>query len=207
MSATWVRSFLARQRLALWSAAILALTLLIIGALLMAALEANLRREVDEALLLRAQHVEHGITVDQDGALSAAAASPGLADLAPLDEITAPGIYVQVVDPTGAVLLSSANLPGAGLPVPADLAQQTLAGRQTYATVPLGPERVRLLGWPVLQPAAGSAPSSWVSRCTSWTSPCGICGSYWAWRPSWPCCWRWPAVGGCGARPCVPWLK
>ena len=61
----------------------------------MAALEANLRREVDEALMLRAQHVEHGITVDQDGALSAAGASPGLADLAPLDEITAPGIYVQ----------------------------------------------------------------------------------------------------------------
>ena len=149
MSATWVRSFLARQRLALWSAAILALTLLIIGALLMAALEANLRREVDEALLLRAQHVEHGITVDQDGALSAAGASPGLADLAPLDEITAPGIYVQVVDPTGAVLLSSANLPGGGLPVPADLVQQTLAGRQTYATVPLGRERVRLLGRPV----------------------------------------------------------
>jgi len=107
MSASWVRSFLARQRLALWSAAILALTLLIIGALLMAALEVNLRREVDEALLLRAQHVEHGITVEQDGALSAAGASPGLADLAPLDEITAPGIYVQVVDPTGAVLLSS----------------------------------------------------------------------------------------------------
>ena len=150
MSARWVRSFLARQRLALWSAAILALTLLIIGALLMAALEANLRREVDEALLLRGQHVEHGITVDQDGALSAAGASPGLADLAPLDEITAPGIYVQVVDPTGAVLLSSANLPGGELPVPADLVQQTLAGRQTYATVPLGRERVRLLGLPVL---------------------------------------------------------
>ena len=150
MIMTWVRSFLARQRLALWSAAILALTLLIIGALLMAALEANLRREVDEALLLRAQHVEHGITVDQDGALSAAGASPGLADLAPLDEITAPGIYVQVVDPTGAVLLSSANLPGGGLPVPADFVQQTLTGRQTYATVPLGRERVRLLGRPVL---------------------------------------------------------
>ena len=104
MIMTWVRSFLARQRLGLWSAAILALTLLITGALLMAALEANLRREVDEALLLRAQHVEHGITVDQDGALSAAGASPGLADLAPLDEITAPGIYVQVVDPTGSGL-------------------------------------------------------------------------------------------------------
>ncbi len=52
MSARWVRSFLARQRLGLWSAAILALTLLITGALLMAALEANLRREVDEALVL-----------------------------------------------------------------------------------------------------------------------------------------------------------
>ena len=58
MFARWLRSFLARQRLALWSAAILALALLFIGALLMAALEANLRREVDEALLLRAQHVD-----------------------------------------------------------------------------------------------------------------------------------------------------
>ena len=150
MSATGCAASWPGSASALWSAAILALTLLIIGALLMAALEANLRREVDEALLLRAQHVEHGITVDQDGTLSAAGASPGLADLAPLDEITAPGIYVQVVDRTGAVLLSSANLPGGGLPVPADLVQQTLAGRQTYATVPLGRERVRLLGRPVL---------------------------------------------------------
>ena len=55
----------ARQRLALWSAAILVLTLLVIGVLLLATLEANLRREVDEALLLRAQHVEHGIAVDR----------------------------------------------------------------------------------------------------------------------------------------------
>jgi two-component system OmpR family sensor kinase len=150
MSMRWIRKFLVRQRLALWSALILMLTMVIIGALLMAALEVNLRREVDEALLLRAQHVEHGIAVDQDGTLSPAGVGTGLADLALLDEITAPGIYVQVLDHDGTVLLSSANLPGGGLPVPADLAQQTLAGRQTYVTVPIGRERVRLLGRPVL---------------------------------------------------------
>jgi two-component system OmpR family sensor kinase len=147
---TWVRKVLARQRLALWSALILVLVLLIIGALLMAALEANLRREVDEALLLRAQHVEHGIAVDQDGTLSPAGVGTGLADLAPIDEIAAPGIYVQMLDHDGAVLLSSANLPGGGLPVPAGLVQQTLAGRQTTITVPIGQERVRLLGRPVV---------------------------------------------------------
>jgi two-component system OmpR family sensor kinase len=150
MAMIWVRKFLARQRLALWSALILVLTLVIIGALLMAALEANLRREVDEALLLRAQHVEHGIGVDQDGTLSSAGVGAGLADLATLDEITAPGIYVQVLDRAGAVLLSSTNLPRGGLPVPADLVQQALAGRQTTITVPIGLERVRLLGRPVL---------------------------------------------------------
>jgi len=147
---SWVRRMLARQRLALWSALILVLTLVMIGALLMAAMEANLRRKVDEALLLRAQHVGHGITVDQDGTLSPAGVASGLADLAPLDEITAPGIYVQVLDHAGAVLLSSANLPGGGLPLPADLVQQTLAGRQTTTTIPIGRERVRLLGRPVL---------------------------------------------------------
>jgi two-component system, OmpR family, sensor kinase len=145
-----VRKFLARQRLALWSALILMLTLIIIGALLMAALEANLRREVDEALLLRAQNVELGIAVDQDVTLSTAGVESGLADLAPLDELAAPGIYVQVLDHSGAVVLSSANLPGGGLPLPADLVQQTLAGRQTTMTIPIGRERVRLLGQPVL---------------------------------------------------------
>ena len=117
MSATWVRSFLARQRLALWSAAA-ALTLAIIGALLMAALEVNLRREVDEAWLLRAEHVEHGITVEQDGAVERRRRQPGLADLAPLDEITAPGIYGQVVDLTGAVVLSPPTCRAAGCPCP-----------------------------------------------------------------------------------------
>ena len=34
--------------------------------------------------------------------------------------------------------------------MPVDFVQQTLTGRQTYATVPLGQERVRLLGRPVL---------------------------------------------------------
>jgi len=149
-SISWVRKFLARQRLALWSALIVVLTLVVIGALLMTALEANLRREVDEALLLRAQHVEHGITLDQDGTLKPGGVGTGLADLAPIDEIAAPGIYVQVLDQGGAVLLSSANLLGGGLPVPADLVQQTLEGRQTTVTVPVGRERVRLLGRPML---------------------------------------------------------
>jgi two-component system OmpR family sensor kinase len=149
MFAAWVRSFLARQRLALWSAAMLALTLLIVGALLMAALDANLRREVDEALLLRAQYVERALAVDQEGALSADGASAGVTEPAPLDEITAPGIYVQVLDHAGAILLSSANLPGGGLPVPPALVEQTLEGRQTIMTVPVGRERVRLLGRPV----------------------------------------------------------
>jgi hypothetical protein len=147
---SWVRKYLAQQRLALWSALILVLTLVTIGALLMAAMEAHLRREVDEALLLRAQHVEHRIEVDQDGTLSPAGVGPGLADLAPLDEISAPGIYVQVLDHAGSVLLSSANLPGGAIPLPADLVQQTLAGRQMTMTIPIGPERVRLLVRPVL---------------------------------------------------------
>ena len=124
----WARRLWARQRLALWSAAILVLTLFVVGVLLLATLEANLRREVDEALLLRAQHVEHGITVSPDGALSAGAAIPGLSDLGPIDEIAAPGIYAQVLDRSGAVLLASPNLPGEGLPLPPDFVQQTLAG-------------------------------------------------------------------------------
>ena len=49
-----------------------------------------------------------------------------MAGLALIDEIAAPGIYVQVLDAAGAVLLSSANLPGGQIaptcrPLAADL--------------------------------------------------------------------------------------
>jgi signal transduction histidine kinase len=149
LSVASVRAFLARQRLALWSAGILVVSLLLIGGLLLAVLEATLRREVDEALMLRAQHVEDGILPRPGGVLSPSDIRAGLSDVAGVDEFTAPGIYVQIVDGAGARLATSANLVDGRLPVPADQMEGVLSGVESYVTVRVDQERIRLLGRPI----------------------------------------------------------
>jgi two-component system, OmpR family, sensor kinase len=138
-----------RLRMALWFAALL---LLLVGAMsvfLLSALDDVVQEQIDAALRLRASRVEREITTGDDDRLDPQDVQASLLDLAPFEELSAPGIYVQVRDGTGKVIAASANLPRDELPVTPALIQAALADQEAFETVPIGNEQVRILAWPV----------------------------------------------------------
>ena len=138
-----------RLRMAIWFAALL---LLLVGAMsvfLLSALDDVVQEQIDAALRLRASRVEREITTGDDDRLDPQDVQASLLDLAPFEELSAPGIYVQVRDVKGAVIAASANLPRDELPVPPALIQEALDDREAFETVPIGNEQVRILAWPV----------------------------------------------------------
>lgn len=138
-----------RLRLALWYMVFLLATVGGVSVFLFAALENNLLKDVDDELGLRALHVERAIGANERWPGNGQIAS-GVLELAPLEEFSAPGIYVQIINLEGEVLASSPNLPGGQLPMKQDMIAAALAGHVAYATVPAGRERVRVLARPVV---------------------------------------------------------
>ncbi|MDP2661135.1 MAG: ATP-binding protein [Dehalococcoidia bacterium] len=137
------------MRLALWYTLFLLVTIGVVSVLFLAALESNLQREVDDALALRASHVQQAVDAGRDG-LEEGSLRPDVLQLAPLEEFSTPGIYVQVLGRDGAVLALSPNLPGGLLPIEGDVVTAALSRQEVFATVPAGTERVRLLARPLL---------------------------------------------------------
>ena len=138
-----------RLRMALWFAALLLALVAAIGVFLLSAIDDVVQEQVDAALRLRASRVEREITTGDDDRLDPQDVQAGLLELAPLEEFSAPGIYVQVRDVTGNVIAASANLPRGQLPVTAEPIEEALQGRDAFETVPVGGEEVRVLVWPV----------------------------------------------------------
>jgi len=139
-----------RLRLALWYVLCLLLAIAAIGGFLLTTLENDLQWEVDEALRLRAAHIERELAGAMEGQRDLPGAAGQLLEPAPWEELAAPGIYVQILSEEAAVLASSANLAGGQLPATAEMVVGALAGRESYASVPVGQERVRLLARPVV---------------------------------------------------------
>ena len=137
-----------RLRLAVWFSLFVASSIVAVGIWLIRSLENDLLREVDDAIRLRAASVEREIGEMGSERLTAENMHLQLRELEPLEEFSAPGIYVKVIDPSGAILASSANLRG-GLPLTSDLLASAAAGRDTFATLPVGPERVRVFLRPI----------------------------------------------------------
>ena len=138
-----------RWRVALWYALLLVAVVAALGLFLATALRRDLEREVDTGLRLRALHIDGRITTGDNGLLDASDVAAGLLELEPLEEFSAPGIYVQILDRDGAVLASSPNLPDGQLPVTPAMRDAALASREVIADVPVGPERIRLLARPL----------------------------------------------------------
>jgi len=138
-----------RLRLALWFAFFLLANVMGIGVFLLTSQEHELHREVDEALALRASRVEREITLDGKQ-LDPADVRADLLALTPLEEFSQPGIYVQLIDHGGRLVAVYPIPVGGQLPVTAELVQLTLAGNATYETMPVGPERVRILLRPLV---------------------------------------------------------
>ncbi len=131
------------------------LLLVIIAALAaytLTTMESSLQQEADETLGLRVHQVARTLadSADSSGApLTLERAAGAIANLAPVDEFAAPGVYVQILNPAGTVIAHSPNLPGGNLPVGQDMVQAALAGREVYADVPVGTEHLRVLARPV----------------------------------------------------------
>jgi len=145
-----VRKLPIRIRLALWYTLFLLATIGIISILFLAALENNLQREVDDSLVLRASHVEWTVATGA-GMLEEGKIRPDVLQLAPQDEFSTPGIYVQILGRDGTVLASSSNLPGGNLPVGSDIVTAALSRQETFTTAPAGTERLRILARPLLR--------------------------------------------------------
>lgn len=135
--------------MALWFAALLVALVGAIGIFLLSTLDDVVQEQVDAALRLRASRVEREITTGDDDRLDPDDVQSGLLELAPLEEFSSPGIYVQVLDITGSVIAASANLPRGELPVTRELIETALGDREGFETVPVGNEQVRVLAWPV----------------------------------------------------------
>ena len=138
-----------RLRMALRFAGLLLVLVAAIGVFLLSTLDDVVQEQVDTAMRWRASRVEREITTDDDDRLDPEDVQAGLLELAPLDEFSAPGIYVQVRDGTATVIAASANLPRGELPVTRQRIEAALAGSEGFETVPVGDEAVRVLAWPV----------------------------------------------------------
>lgn len=138
-----------RWRLALGYTLLLVALIGGVGFYLLTTLETNLLQEADETLGLRATHIARAIADAGEEQLDQAAATAALSDLAPLEEYSAPGIYVEVLDHQGVLLASSPNLNGGRLPGQSLLLAEALSGREVFVTAPVGRDRVRLLAKPV----------------------------------------------------------
>lgn len=138
-----------RWRLALGYTLLLVALIGGVGFYLLTTLETNLLQEADETLGLRATHIARAIADAGEEQLDQAAAMAALSDLAPLEEYSAPGIYVEVLDHQGVLLASSPNLNGGRLPGHSLLLAEALSGREVFVTAPVGRDRVRLLAKPV----------------------------------------------------------
>jgi signal transduction histidine kinase len=135
--------------MALWFAALL---LTLIGAtavLVLSTLDDVVQDQIDTGLRLRASRVEREITTGDDDRLDPGDVQSGLLELAPLEELSSPGIYVQVRDIRGDVIAASANLPRGELPVTPGLIEAALADQEGFETQAIGNEQVRVLAWPV----------------------------------------------------------
>jgi len=135
--------------MAIWYALLMLTLVLAIEIFLASALDDVVQEQIDASMRLRASRVEREVTTGDDDRLDPGDVQAGLLELAPLEEFSSPGIYVQVRDLTGTVIATSANLPRSELPVTPWLLKKALDDQEGFETVAIGAEQIRILAWPV----------------------------------------------------------
>ena len=141
-----------RTRLALLQAAVLAAGLALLGALLVAALEGTLVREVDQVLAARAASIADDLRALAANGLAGAELDQVRLDPSQDEEFAAPGVYVEVVGPDGTVVKASRSLAAGGLPGAAPALTDARVGRPRLETLGVpGGERLRVLTTPVVE--------------------------------------------------------
>jgi two-component system, OmpR family, sensor kinase len=157
-----------RVRLALWYTAFLAIMFLIFAPTVYYTLERELSREVDRWLLPLNQQVLRGLAERPDMLSTAEVTTdPATGILVPtgqlqrawLEQFTASGVFVELLDPNGRRIAGSANLQGRSIPVPSSAFAVAWWGTPDGYTTTL--DGVRFRG--MLAPIPGQAePSGFV---------------------------------------------
>lgn len=138
-----------RLRLTLTYSVLVALILTIFSIVLYGTMRANLEAEADRRLVVRASQVELTIWPETKS-LTAEDLTAAKLDLSPLEDLRAPGIYVQVSDRNGNPITASENLRGVVLPLDEGAVAGAVAGKQAFRDLLLeGGRPLRLLSVPI----------------------------------------------------------
>ncbi len=136
-----------RLRLTLWYTGLLAVTLIIVGALIYSVIGGTLKADLDDRLAAQAQDVISLIQAEND---PFSVMASGRARLPSID-VFGSQYYVQILQLDGRAVQLSENLRGQRLPLPEDLITDLAAGQVRYATVAIGPAvRLRTLTAPIV---------------------------------------------------------
>ncbi|MCS6801374.1 MAG: ATP-binding protein [Chloroflexota bacterium] len=135
-----------RLRLALTYSILMVITIAVLGVTILATAAQSLGAEMDRRLEVRAEQVR--LTILPRGIVLTSSDLAYL-DLRPLSSIDAPGIFVQVMDPTGAVVAASETLNEKHLSVDNAAFQAALMGRTALAENYVGGRPIRILTAPI----------------------------------------------------------
>ncbi|TAK24631.1 MAG: sensor histidine kinase [Chloroflexota bacterium] len=129
-----------RLRVTLLSTWLLAVALAVFGVTFYVVLVTSLRDEIDRRLETRSDAVHAYLQARAAAAQNAVGGAMmiiPLSDLegAPIDEVREPGVFVQLVDPRGAILTGSRNLWGTSLPIDPAWTARVAAGARGPTTV------------------------------------------------------------------------
>lgn len=135
-----------RLRLTLWYTGILAITLILLGALVYSVVGGILQANLDDRLAAQAQDVVGLIRAEND---PFSVMTSGRARLPSID-IFGSQYYIQILQLDGRAVQLSENLRGQRLPLPADLIADLAADQARYATVAVAPGvRLRVITAPI----------------------------------------------------------
>ncbi|GIW10284.1 MAG: hypothetical protein KatS3mg061_1341 [Dehalococcoidia bacterium] len=136
-----------RLRLAITYSILMVVTIAVLGVTILATAAQSLGAEMDRRLEIRAEQVR--LTILPRGIVLTPSDLAYL-DLRPLSSLDAPGIFVQVMDPSGAVVAASETLNGQHISVDSASFQAALNGRSDLAeNYDFGGRPIRILTVPI----------------------------------------------------------
>jgi len=119
-------------RLTIWFSVILMVLVVFTGVFVYSWVDQHLRDEVDSNLREYSEWVSIFITVDESAQFSV---SSVLEEFAIVDEFSSPGVYFQLIDKQGDVLVKSHNLAGLEMPADPSLIEGASQGQTELGTV------------------------------------------------------------------------
>lgn len=137
-----------RWRLTFWFALVLCFTITFSGVVIHTMLQRSLGHEVDDHLRAYSASV-HG-TLDPEHIPEPLDYDVIHSNLPPVNEFALPGVYVQLMDENGQVVVKSDNLGALELPVTEPISERGFAGEVTIETLLAGDARVRVMVSPLL---------------------------------------------------------